>query len=525
MKSRFFSFVFTLFVFVPVVKAQVFPVDLHYTITKNFSGWKKGEKVHIVGIKHDVDYAFVAPSGTSSGGTGSGVTERYLLLTDKSNSDSEPVHEITSKVEKCMECDYKTPQDLWDSEVIANVLYMLKKKGTQIDMRNEMESDAIEFIVRLQAKNLLFNDPYLESYIYGLVSKIAPKTLADGRPGNVNVVIMIDPNPNAMTFSNGTIVITTGLLSVLHTEDELVAILAHEIAHFVLDHTVINVNKEISRQKRAAFWAAVATGVTAVAEGAIAVNSDGYYKPGVATRTAAIVAAEIASKVVEHLGMKFNHEQEDEADALAQEMIKILGYDKNAFATALSRLQKLQIDERSNDIYFSSYTHPALVSRIEKAGVPQELENADFERIISFAITQTAISKFNNRRFRQVLPLVTQNIENKVATADDYILRANCILYLYNDPKSNKSVLEDINMAKSLDSSNLNIYKAEIIALLRNKEKQAALDNLTQYISDLELSKEKLERFNSDELWESAYFYYNKEIEWAREMQIKLRGM
>lgn len=80
-------------------------------------------------------------------------------------------------------------------------------------------------------------------------------------------------------------------------------------------------------------------------------------------------------------------------------------------------------------------------------------------------------------------------------------------------------------MAKSLDSSNLNIYKAEIIALLRNKEKQAALDNLTQYISDLELSKEKLERFNSDELWESAYFYYNKEIEWAREMQIKLRGM
>ena len=47
---------------------------------------------------------------------------------------------------------------------------------------------------------------------------------------------------NVYMYSNGTMVIHTGLLSALHTEDELVAILSHEIAHFVLDHSVQNVN-------------------------------------------------------------------------------------------------------------------------------------------------------------------------------------------------------------------------------------------------------------------------------------------
>ena len=59
------------------------------------------------------------------------------------------------------------------------------------------------------------------------------------------------------------------------------------------------------------------------------------------------------------------------------------------------------------------------------------------------------------------------NIKNGVATSEDYILKANCLLALYNDDKSNNEVLDLINKAKEIDKANVNIYKAEILANLR----------------------------------------------------------
>ena len=117
---------------------------------------------------------------------------------------------------------------------------------------------------------------------------------------------MLFRSANASTYPNGTIVINTGLLSTLHTEDELVACLAHEVAHFVLDHHLININAEIKRQKAAAAVAAFATVVAAVAEGAAAYYSNGYYMPGAVTAATAIGATAIANEIVTSLGMEYS---------------------------------------------------------------------------------------------------------------------------------------------------------------------------------------------------------------------------
>ena len=173
----------------------------------------------------------------------------------------------------------------------------LEKKGIQNSLRAEMEKDALEYISKVKAYGLEFNDPYLENYIYSLIAKIAPVTIVDGRPGNVNLLILEDATLNACIYPNGTLVINTGLLSALHSEDELVAILSHEIAHFILDHSIDNVNKNKARQKRAEFWAALATGVAAVAEGVVA-SQNKYYVPGAATLGVAMMASTIASNVI-----------------------------------------------------------------------------------------------------------------------------------------------------------------------------------------------------------------------------------
>ena len=419
---------------------------------------------------------------------------------------------------------YNDIQNLWNQKIICNVFEELEDKGIQENLRSEMEEEALSYINKQKEYGMVFNDPYLESYIYSLVSKIAPQTLIDGRPGNVNLLILENPTMNAGMYSNGTLVINTGLLSALHTEDELVAVLAHEIAHFVLDHNIQNVNAAVARKKRAEFWAGLATGLTAIAEGVAAVKSN-YYVPGAATLGMAVLSSSIASQIVDRLGMKYNSEQEEEADKTAIQALEILGYDKNALSTALNRMKEIMVQERSNVMYFQSYTHPALVKRILDAGKPQDIANQKFEQEISFAVTSTARMKFEDRRFRQVLPLVEQNIINGVATSEDYILKAHCLLALHNDEQTNMEVLEMINIAKSLDETNINIYKVEILANLRLKKYAISQELLAQYVQKLNEMEIHLKDIESDITWDANYKFIVSERDWANRMGIKVKAM
>ena len=89
------------------------------------------------------------------------------------------------------------------------VVITLAQKGSQYELRSEMEEEAFDFINKMQDNGLELSDPYLESYIYGLIAKIAPESLVDGRPCNVNLLIVQQPNPISLIYPNGTIVLST----------------------------------------------------------------------------------------------------------------------------------------------------------------------------------------------------------------------------------------------------------------------------------------------------------------------------
>lgn len=487
--------------------AQIYQTDLKATMLKDFKHLKKGSEIKISKVRHNI------------------IVNQYGVLEDEYSiivgSDTLPVN---SKIGDRFDFKYEYIQDLWNAQIISNVLVELQKKGVQEGLRQEMEEEALNYINKQQEYGLVFNDPYLENYIYGLVSKIAPVTLIDSRPGNVNLLLVDSPDLNACMFPNGTMVINTGLLAALHTEDELVAILSHEIAHFVLDHSVQNVNKATERKKRAEFWAALATGLTAIAEG-VAASQNRYYIPGAATLGMAALSSSIARQVVDRLGMRYNAEQEKEADQIAVKALELLGYDRNALATALNRMKDNMVLERSHAMYFQTYSHPALINRIYYAGKPQSVVDLKFEQEISFAVTGTARMKFEDRRFRQVLPLVNQNIYNGTATSEDYILKANCLLALYNDTQTNLEILELISYAKELDNTNINIYKAEILANLRMKKYETAYELLVQYVQSLEQLKVSLKEIESDITWDANNRFIMSKSNWAKRMIIKTKAM
>ena len=490
-----------------MANAQTYNVDLAATFTGDVKPYKKGDKVNISKVIHNVK---VDESGK--------LRDEYSIVIEKDTIL------FSDKIIDRIDLKYKDMQGLWDGEIIYNVLGDLKRYGIQEELRQEMEEEALDYISRQKEYGLVFNDPYLENYIYGLISKIAPQTLIDCRPGNVNILILDNPSMNAGIYPNGTMFITTGLISALHTEDELVAVLAHEIAHFVLDHSVRNVNAAVSRKKRAEFWAAVATGLTAVAEGVAAAKSN-YYIPGAATIGMAALSTSVASQVIDRLGMNYNVKQEESADKVAVLVLEELGYDKNALSTALNRMKEIMVQERSNVMYFQTYSHPALIKRILDAGKPQDKIDQNFEQEISFAVTSTARMKFEERRFRQVLPLVNQNIYNGVATSEDYILKANCLLALHDDPQTNREILEIVETAKTIDPTNINIYKAEILANLRLKNYSASQSLLEQYIQLLNELKMQLKDIESDITWDANYKFVISERDWANRMLIKVKVM
>lgn len=428
---------------------------------------------------------------------------RLLYTPSKFKSD---LHFLTNDID-----------EFWRAHIATNVFPYLSKGRDQAELRHEMELDALQFIQVIRDNGLMLDDPMLKNYIYELTNKILPTSLLQNSPYNVNIVIQQSPEVNAYCYPNGTIVVNTGLLANLHSEDELVAVLSHEIAHFVLDHSVKNVTAAIARQKRAEFWAAFATGLAAVADGVLTVRNE-YHIPGAITAGVAVASAAIASSVVERLGMKYNHDQELEADNLAQEILIKLGYNKYALATVLKRIaNKRESEGYSYALSLDSKTHPSLVRRINEQGTPDSLIEKNYEQMVSFAVTNAAKFEFENRRFKQCMAMVEQNIVNGMGTVDDYMLYARCLLAFENTPESNAQILELIEKAKAIDSfyHNINIDKTEILVYLRLKQYDKAQTLLCAYQERIAAMGEEFKHV----------IFFEQEYNWATNMILKIKTM
>ena len=384
--------------------------------------------------------------------------------------------------------------------------------------RSEMEDEANRYLSTLAKYDLIYDDPYLESYLYSIVSKILPDRRADGFPYDLRVVIVRDETMNACVFPNGMMVVNTGLLAEMHTEDELVAALAHEIGHFVGNHALVNKRKMEKEEAKAAFWAAFATGVAAVVEGYAA--SQGNYYNGSLTMSTAVLSTAIAYDALKRIGLDFSKDQEKEADIMAIATLKYLGYDKNAAATLFQRMTDAYNAEGNWAAYYLAGDHPSLERRIEYSGTPYTKTDPAFEKKISFAVTEAAISKYNRGRFRQALKHVTQNIDNHVATDDDYLIKALCTLNLYSDTRHNEEAQSMIQKAKELNPNNANILRTEIISSLRCNDNPKARTLLESYLKELSDGMANTENKES-----RVYQFYSSEHEWARKMLIKVRGL
>ncbi len=95
--------------------------------------------------------------------------------------------------------------------------------------------------------NVLYGDS-LTNYVASIANR-----LTESRPsmkGTYKIYILKNTVVNAFTFPDGTILITTGLISRLRTESQLAFILGHELAHLIKKHGEQSFVKEYSLKKQ-----------------------------------------------------------------------------------------------------------------------------------------------------------------------------------------------------------------------------------------------------------------------------------
>ena len=491
------------------MQAQVY-TDIKFTSKKGFSSVKKDVEFVIDSVTYNPFYTKFVTGPSQYDPT-------YVVNVTQSGKSSSFVAGSLPK-----ELDFIAAEDNLDNYWFVRNLESLRTISEIKDLyktRAELEKDSNEYLKVLSKYNLLFDDPYLESYLYSVVSKILPYKRADGFPYDLKIKIVKDPSANAAAYPNGILLVNTGLLALVHSEDELAAILAHEVAHFVANHSLVNLRKMEKAQDRAAALSLLTIGLAGIASAATIPY--GYYdSSGSLLKSTALLSYVAASQYLEKMGMEYTKEQEKDADLMAVAALNYLGYDKNALATVFQRMADNFVEEGNWAAYYISGNHPSLQNRIEYSGIPRMKADSKFEKIVSFAITQTGMSKYNDGRFKQALKLANQNINNSVGTDDDYLIKALCLLNLYSDDAHNREALDMVQKAKAIYAGNANILRTEIIAFLRLNETNKAKALLETYSNQIINSMDK--EPNKDGPY---YSFLIEEMEWVRNMTVKVRGM
>jgi predicted Zn-dependent protease len=109
-------------------------------------------------------------------------------------------------------------------------------KFGEVDLEVLQQSDLLD--LRFERDGLVFTDEAANAYLSGIGRSLIPKGLAIEKV-SWRFRMLRDPQPNAFALPNGSIYVTTGLMTLIDNESQLAAIIAHELTHVMRRHTYL----------------------------------------------------------------------------------------------------------------------------------------------------------------------------------------------------------------------------------------------------------------------------------------------
>jgi Zn-dependent protease with chaperone function len=172
-------------------------------------------------------------------------------------------------------------------------------------------------------------------------------------------------NFNAVACAGGYIFVHSGLVNLVESDEELEAVLAHEISHVEQRHGI----KQLVRARRQANAAAIFGAILAGAAGAAAATADNASIATIATDAAAVFGIWTYAVGAQIARYGYSREQEMEADIYALNYFQKMGYDRRQLLSVLAKV-RTSVDlanPRSPSEEDMSNSHPAPNNRIHLA--------------------------------------------------------------------------------------------------------------------------------------------------------------
>lgn len=210
-------------------------------------------------------------------------------------------------------------------------------------------------LAQLRHYDMVLEDPLVDSWIRSLGGRLGASS--DNPSQSYTFFMMKDRSINAFATLGGYVGTNAGLVLTAGNEDEVAAVLAHEVAHVTQNHVL----RSVERAQRDSVPILLAMlGAIAVAQSAGGNSSD----------DAAMAAMAGAQGLIAQRQIDYTRSNESEADRLGMRTLSRSGYDPEAMAGMFERMQAASRTNQGGDRErLPDYlrTHPVTVTRISEA--------------------------------------------------------------------------------------------------------------------------------------------------------------
>ncbi|PCH97546.1 MAG: peptidase [Gammaproteobacteria bacterium] len=236
--------------------------------------------------------------------------------------------------------------------IICSILFFLSACSTSSTGRNqvslysdtELNKMGITSFEQMKKEIPISKDKATNDFVLCVADAITANVPKSASQGEWEVVVFDSEQVNAFALPGGKIGVYTGILNVTENQDQLAAIIGHEIGHVLERHS----NERLSANK----ISNVGLMVAAIALGASDVDNKGLWVAG------------LGIGVQYGVIMPYSRSHESEADIVGQDLMARSGFEPEASVQLWQNMAKLSKDAPPE---FMS-THPSNETRIKQLG-------------------------------------------------------------------------------------------------------------------------------------------------------------
>jgi len=275
---------------------------------------------------------------------------------------------------------------------------------------------------QIEKETKVLDNPAAVEKINKIIARLTPHT---ERPAmQYQVKLVADPGINAFSLPGGFIYVTKGLMDAVESEDELAAVIGHEMAHVCLKHGIELAKREAKMNNKMAI---------AVLAAVLAGNR---VDPGSMIMLGSLVKAGLLSG--------YSQTDETQADENSVVYLQRAGYHPVAMLTVIQGLARMELTRPEVDLGIFR-THPYPVQRASV--VRQELDQLGLDTnprvVLNTLRTKAEAAQANGRAIGRVSldeyvifepavesgGLSPQQRAEKIAADLDRVLQANLAMY------------------------------------------------------------------------------------------------